>query len=346
MESTSSTSSCFRGAPKPALLFTAAVLVAVNTWQKFDAAPPAARTLPVVLVDEDVVNNSASSSSLFEVVAGAKTSSYLPTEIRPRAFDRWNSSVPLPCVEEGSSWGGIDRGFVFPRPQKAGSSTGSSINIRIARGVARRFMNIEVNDEALYCKWRHHHGVPRKDYGGRDRDRSFLWSIVRDPTSRLVSQFFHFGVARENRSLSDDSFLDFVETRTRRHYYMSFFSRMIDNTLPRRFDPELEDPVDTINAILRSYDFLAVTERVRACVYFVAGATKRMNDILIRVPSSLLFFASFPDGRVCSRVADAAGVRMLRKSWVGTQIRSTHLTVGLLSNSPPEQARYLGRDVS
>ena len=63
--------------------------------------------------------------------------------ILPRSFEPWKN--PLPCFEPEDQWNSdkvqnspADKGFLYVKPYKTGSSTTSGINLRIARNVALR----------------------------------------------------------------------------------------------------------------------------------------------------------------------------------------------------------------
>ena len=115
--------------------------------------------------------------------------------VQARAFDPWPIDRPLPCVEPESNWFLPDvqrspahEGFLFVKELKTGGSSAAGINLRIARNVAKR----EGHNFDL-CKVRNDHATAQKqDYRKRDKSKSYLWTIIRDPTKRAVSQFFHF----------------------------------------------------------------------------------------------------------------------------------------------------------
>ena len=81
-------------------------------------------------------------------------------------------------------------GFLFEKLMKVGGSTAAGVNARIAwrLGRARGYR---------WCRARwDHSSAYALDYHHRHRAQSFLWTVVREPTRRAVSQFFHFQVSR------------------------------------------------------------------------------------------------------------------------------------------------------
>ena len=115
--------------------------------------------------------------------------------VNARAFDPWPGSLPLPCFQAEPNWPQTEiqrspskEGFLFLREMKTGSSSAVGINLRISRNVARRFF-----PQFKICKLRTDHATAsRMEYGKRDKAKSFLWTIIRDPTKRAVSQSVTF----------------------------------------------------------------------------------------------------------------------------------------------------------
>jgi hypothetical protein len=109
-----------------------------------------------------------------------------------RIFPPWNQEA-IPCLPAESTWDKYDTqmtptkdGFLFLKTFKTGSSTASGVHLRIARNIAKRR-----NVSTPICKSRFDHVWANKMYNQLDRQRSFLWTVVREPTSRIVSQLFH-----------------------------------------------------------------------------------------------------------------------------------------------------------
>ena len=110
--------------------------------------------------------------------------------VHARAFDPWPGSLPLPCSQPEPNWPQTEiqrspskEGFLFLREMKTGSSSAVGINLRIARNVARRFF-----PQFKICKLRTDHATAsRMEYCKRNKAKSFLWTIIRDPTKRAVS---------------------------------------------------------------------------------------------------------------------------------------------------------------
>jgi hypothetical protein len=184
--------------------------------------------------------------------------------VQARAFQRWNASLPLPCDEPEPNWRKMHKeptttGFIFAKPYKTGSSTASGVNLRIARNVARRLGKGGSNQTAWeMCKSRSDHVPVSSVYAGRDRNRSYLWTVVRDPTARLVSQFFHFHIAREKHEPTDAIFREYAlngPTVLIHDYY--YFALSMGG-----FNKDRDDRRRLANDIINDYDFIGTTERM------------------------------------------------------------------------------------
>ena len=99
--------------------------------------------------------------------------------------------------------------------------------------------------------------------------KSFLWSIIRDPTKRLISHFFHMRVSRAKLEPSVESLHNmiyhYLEGSLAHDYYLSTLSTWA--YYPDDRDDDL-DPVEAANQIIKDYDFIGVTERM-VCHYFI-----------------------------------------------------------------------------
>ena len=79
-------------------------------------------------------------------------------------------------------------GILFQRPVKTGSTTMTSIILRLIQRYATTGIK--------RCKYRAMHATSRQlEFGHRNPDKSYLVSVVRDPTLKAISRFFHFDVS-------------------------------------------------------------------------------------------------------------------------------------------------------
>ena len=77
------------------------------------------------------------------------------------------------------------------KEMKTGSSTAAGVAIRISMIMAQRLRR---GYEICKARFDHTYAFQMK-FGERDRKKSFLWTIIREPNNRASSQFFHFQVS-------------------------------------------------------------------------------------------------------------------------------------------------------
>jgi hypothetical protein len=186
-----------------------------------------------------------------------------------------NQNQSLPCFPPEENWrdGSVqdtpsDVGFLFLKAFKTGSSTSSGVNLRMARNVARRQQqqhDKDTNDFEI-CRSRFDHAWASERYATRKVDDSFLWTVIRSPTQRIVSQFFHFMVSRRKMEPSDQNFIEYIrlsagktQTNMVYDYYLGALSTV-------RYRPgnstSISRKIETANGILKDYDFIGITERM------------------------------------------------------------------------------------
>lgn len=181
--------------------------------------------------------------------------------VQPRAFEPWPADLPLPCFPPDNltlAPGGpletpTKTGFLYLKTYKTASSTTAGIQLRLARNVAQR-----TNGTAM-CQARFNHATRRQEHGQlfahRIRDKSFLWAVLREPTQRAISEFFHFEVSRKAVTPTDDNFQRFVSRRANWNYYLRSLTLTSPKDLNYRYHDVLHD-------ILQQYDFIGITERM------------------------------------------------------------------------------------
>jgi hypothetical protein len=206
---------------------------------------------------------------------------FAPTNISailPRVFDPWPRNQSLPCYPPGKNWfhhtvlrSPADTGLLFIKPMKTGGSTAAGVHVRMARHVARR------QEKAAFeiCKGRWDHTRAKNLVPNRIPQKSFLWTVIREPTARAISQFFHFQVSRENVTASDKNFQRHL---TRQQIHWNYYLRVLSTD---QVFVSSETAVDIINKIMMDYDFIAVTERMdESIVVLMMLLNLQIADIL------------------------------------------------------------------
>lgn len=121
-----------------------------------------------------------------------------------RVFPKWDfEHNPFPCYSHDKpmlmSTKPASEGLLFQRPEKTGTTTMVGILMRLAHNRAQA-MSLEqlkthniTNKPFKTCNHRAMHGSAKSyRYHLRNRQKSFLFSLIRDPTAKAISRFFHF----------------------------------------------------------------------------------------------------------------------------------------------------------
>lgn len=188
-------------------------------------------------------------------------------EIAPRAFAKWSATIPLPCLPLEHNWSSVNvqqrpttTGILFIRPPKVASTSACSVTLRIASRLAQRkwarnsssSTTVE-SSQLLLCKNRFDHAsAGHMMYDRRNHEQSFLWTMIRDPTTRALSHYAFFHGTLGLHNVSDD---DLFETYFRRHR-RGFESYLISYLSLVPFRKGQDDPAIAIDNILDSYNFI------------------------------------------------------------------------------------------
>ena len=236
-------------------LFGGCVFIFVQTLGFLGSVQVAREDNPLLSSKGSLVNKSVSSSPLS--VGSAQTENLLESlGVQPQPFSPWNRDTPLPCFPAEDDW--LDdrvrktptrKGFLFVESSKTDSTTGTGISLRIASSIGRD-QNIPT------CKVRFSHSkAAQMKHDLRIKSKSFLWSLVREPTSRAISEFFHYQVSWRGVEPSYQNFRKYFK-KTRLH------NKQLKTLVLTEHKENDQTQTDVINEILRDYDFLGVTERM------------------------------------------------------------------------------------
>jgi hypothetical protein len=172
----------------------------------------------------------------------------------------WNKGVPCfppdaPMKLKDGFRQPARNGILFVKLIKVGGSTATGVTMNIAKHEAERR-----HEKYWICRGRWDHSWASTMLQNRVRSESFTWTVVRDPTSRVISEFFHFQVSRNNVSPSDKNFLDFLTNKRNAEKFRNLYLRML--SLDMKYGIFDDDGPSVINAILGDYDFIGITERM------------------------------------------------------------------------------------
>jgi Sulfotransferase family len=116
----------------------------------------------------------------------------------------WKSyPYPFPCVpgeEKHMLITPAHEGILFQRPVKTGSTSMTGIILRLVE----RYKPPEMTTR---CRYRAMHETSQRlDFANRDVTKSYLLSVVRDPTLKAISRYFHFDVTIGQKVPTDEHF--------------------------------------------------------------------------------------------------------------------------------------------
>jgi hypothetical protein len=275
--------------------------------------------------------------------------------VKSRVFRSWPQNQSLPCYHptDGSTtlhWTQSEvakkpaaQGLFFLKLLKTASSTASSIHLRIAKNLAKRKRTTTTATSTTHpspdnfeiCKTRHLHGAAFRMYKfhERIRDESYLWTVLREPTKRYVSEFFHFEVSRQGVEPTDANVIQFLRhgKHSDRHY-LAWLST--DRYSKRR----QENPFPVAQKILKDYDFIGITERL--------DETAVVLMMLLRVPmADVLHLSSkasggYDDGGFENRCVAIA------KSNLSLNMKEFFASEEWQAYIAPERALYLAANTS
>jgi hypothetical protein len=159
----------------------------------------------------------------------------------------------------------VREGFFFHRPEKVGSTTMVGIVMRLAQVRAHKQLGKQgTPDYSAFCTHRSNHGTALSlEYGQRNRNKSFLFSILRDPTARTISRWFHFGVSFYQHDPTLPNFLSALRAPNDFMFYLK--DLMVKNMTiynPKELSRNVVNYTEIVENILDAYDFIAITERM------------------------------------------------------------------------------------
>jgi hypothetical protein len=145
-------------------------------------------------------------------------------------------------------------GLIYVKIPKTGSSTCAGINIRIASKVGERVRGLDIEDRPNRCGHTHGHG---REVLLNRRFPNILWTILRDPVKRAISEFYHFEVSRRGVEPADTKLIDHLKSKK------SFqFNYIVDTRVPMALNVTTKNPFQDIREyVMDAYDFIGLLER-------------------------------------------------------------------------------------
>lgn len=191
---------------------------------------------------------------------------YDPDIPQSRTYLPWPEHQPFPCFEFQHNWKErsthntpTQEGFFFIREKKTGSTTLAGVVLRLLhRQARRRRQEDERSSSGAPCRTRIDHASALVlQYARRNRAKSFLMTMLREPTKRAISAYFHFRVSNAKEDPTDLNFQNWFRSTPRlSNFYTKELSMHPMEDLKNRNHTEI------VQDILQSFDFIAITERL------------------------------------------------------------------------------------
>ncbi len=146
-------------------------------------------------------------------------------------------------------------GLFLVKVPKTGSSTVAGVSIQIAESIGLKKGLSEP------CPSHVHHG---KAYTKR-KDPSFLWTAVRRPDKRSISQYFFIFLTRRKMEYNSKKLIELLESL--KSFQYNYISKGIDLS-PMKLKNRDQVPegklleLNKVSSLFQPYDFIAVTERM------------------------------------------------------------------------------------
>lgn len=181
--------------------------------------------------------------------AGSKS---LKISVNP--FQAWNrNQKPFPCVTDHENSSG---GIYYVRIPRT-SAKGVSVSKRIA-GLEGRLLDLPAESCKVSADVAPMRAI-HQEIDKRDKDNSFLWSIIRSPERRAIS---HFGLRLRNNEVeaTTESFVN--DLRTSVSYQPNVMLKFLSMEDTKSMQTE-EEYAGLVQNILSEYNFIGVEERLR-----------------------------------------------------------------------------------
>ena len=150
--------------------------------------------------------------------------------------------------------------MIYIKVPKTGSSTLSGINLRIS---IENYNGEKVHPFKERCSELHqHYRAASVEINKRERDSTYLWTFIRDPTSQFRSAFFHFRVSRNGDEPTLQKLREYaVSQYTKRDYPQMSFVLPDEPKINKTRGSLIGNATEMVEDILNKYDFIGVNER-------------------------------------------------------------------------------------
>jgi len=195
-------------------------------------------------------------------------------KINIKPYEVWDRSrIQFPCVPDDSP---ENQGIFYVKVPKTSSSTLAHVTNRIAAKEAKR-----QNFQTRVCKTHEpmvHASATKLNSSQRDKDKSFLWTVVRHPNDRAVSHYgmqIMFGQVKPENKQFKEKLL--VHGSFKANLQLSFMNTMNSKV---SFLEDEEIPA-YVQDILDNYNFVGIYERLHESLVVMSMLNgMNINDVV------------------------------------------------------------------
>jgi hypothetical protein len=162
-----------------------------------------------------------------------------------RPFSSWQGDSHSWCSKENTK-------LIYVKVPKTASSTAAGVTFRIAEKVGAKMLN----NSTCAHRWKHQMKIENleKPY--------LLWTSVRDPATRSLSEFFHFKVSRRGVAPTTSKMISFLNQQ--KNFQLRWqAAHALATKLPANTALDMDITSNFIDRqLLATHSFVAVTERM------------------------------------------------------------------------------------
>lgn len=242
-----------------------------------------------------------------------------------RAFPIWSNEynrTATPCImnnapdydpfqqrEQGSP---SNDGILFLKVDKAGSSTVAGVGARIAASLANRSANGE-GKHIKACKNRLSHIWSKRMTNvieSRNKSNSFLFTIIRDPATRAISDFYYFAVGRDKVEPNENNLIRYLNTTENFNLAKCLTRRKATPTHPQgtyAMGVGAMNEEELRNMVVHGIDFIGTLERL--------DESMALLQLILELETRDVLFVPANEGRIRKNVTPAVHAYLAGDEW-------------------------------
>jgi hypothetical protein len=241
-------------------------------------------------------------------------------------------------------------GLYFVKTPKAGSSTAAAVSLQISEAVAAQrgtpttTTTTTTTTRRSSCPHHVHHGIAYL----RRREPYFLWTIVREPTKRTISNYFFTDVSRRHIEFNSTNLM--LLLRNKRNFQLRYVGLQpgTSKTLYNVRTATQPQVVGMVQHIMNTYHFIAVVERMDESLVVMKLLYNFPDEAMVALSSKRAGgFDGGMYGRHCNKIQRAYTTPDVDDYIAGSRYRRgnyDYFLVAAVNRSLDKTIDMLGRD--